>query len=90
LRAAFGRKAVIVSPFSSVSRSNVDRIVHIEGLLKSVSPAPRTPKGRMLARPLAVLLIKIQLTGSPTPILAMTGVIPLRELIDDMKNLRRP
>lgn len=44
----------------------------------------------MVPKQLAVLLIEFQRPGGPAAILAVTRVIPLGELIYDVKNLRGP
>ena len=67
-----------------------NRIVDVKRLFKSMSPTTRSSKLRMLLKELLIFLTQVEVSGGPADILTVGGAVPLRQLIHNMKHLRRP
>ena len=65
-------------------------IVNHKSLFEPMLPAACAPQLGMLLKQPLIILIQFEMPGSPAAILFVRVLIPLRELIDDMKHLRRP
>src|SRR5262252_8510077 len=71
-------------------RGDFNRIIDVKRLFKSMSPTTRPSKFRMLLKEVLIFLTQVEVSGGPADILAVAGAVPLRQLIHNMKHLRRP
>src|SRR5215475_10685450 len=70
-------------------RGDFNRIVDVKRLFKSMPPTTRSSKLRMLLKELLIFLTQVEVSGGPAHILTVGGAVPLRQLIHNVKHLRR-
>src|SRR2546422_9905840 len=71
-------------------RCDFNRTVDVKRLFKSMSPTTRSSKLRMLLKQLLIFLTQVEVFGGPADIMMVGRAVPLRQLIHNVKYLRRP